>query len=135
MHFEVVETKVCLRCNQVRTCRLKPVYSLCGTDGIDRVNCWQNCWECSAINVCPLCTFFCTKCRGQTCKVCADEHKYKPIYEVHTCKTCSREKRLALYQNVCGFTEGEPYWICIETDGTFECIECHNKRLDESDQQ
>jgi hypothetical protein len=119
------ETKTCAECKLEITDRVMPEFSICGSDGLDRVNCWQKCWDCE-LSICKNCTMRHNKCRGTYCKNCFKNHKYIPKEKTQECPNCKETQTLIIYENVCGFDwiPGKLYWI--EENGVSLCQTCYD---------
>ncbi len=128
-HFfqkKMQETKMCGKCKLEITDRVMPEFSMCGSDGLDRVNCWRKCWECG-LDICQHCTIRHGKCRGTYCEDCFKNHSYVAKEKTQKCPNCEKIQTLFVYQNVCGFNwdSDKMYWI--ELNGVELCESCYNK--------
>lgn len=115
----------CSKCNLKKTERIMPASGICGTDGLDRINCWQECWECKALPICPKCIHRCKNCTGTYCQLCIQTHPYKPEFVDATCKQCKKRMTLETLRNVCGFEfkDDQNYWHNYKED-EFVCEIC-----------
>ncbi len=120
-----MKVQMCSLCHKVKTFKLMPSSSFCGCDNIDRINCWQKCWSCQSIPICPDCIVRCSNCTGVFCDKCFTLHHYIPTFIRETCSKCCQEMNLETSPNVCGFNAYSEtnYWVVFESN-TFTCMNC-----------
>lgn len=125
-----MDSRECAKCKKVLTQRVMPKHSFCGSDGLDRVNCWLKCYECKVDPVCPQCMSHCKKCHNPYCKdSCISNHRYVENFIEARCNSCERMMTLETSPNVCGFKfkEKKNYWINF-TQERYQCLECYDKK-------
>ena len=109
MFRNMAETKkieeFCTRCFKTQVLNIKAKSYLYGSDGLDRMNCWNNCWICKRKNVCVNCSCTCSKCGHVYCKYdCFIEHRYKDIILEKICPICNINKKNIIAEvDACGF--------------------------------
>lgn len=117
------ETKLCDQCNVITTDKVMDKGSICGSDGMDRVNCWQECWgPCNEKSICKKCIVRCSRCTGTYCNKCIKTHSYTAELKESTCIICKKTQKLFTSPNICGFNweEDKLYWNIIENNDVCE---------------
>jgi hypothetical protein len=126
------ETKICAGCKLEITDKVMPTFSICGSDNINRTQCWQKCWDCQ-LAICQNCTIRHNKCRGTFCSNCFQNHKYVEMEKTQECVGCKETKTLVVYDNVCGFkwSTEKLHWIEDEENGVELCESCYDQQIKE----
>ena len=117
--------QMCTSCCDLKTLKLMAPFSFCGSDEIDRINCWQKCWDCQSLLICLQCIVRCDNCCGTYCANCFKKHPYVATFIQETCSKCTKSMNLETSPNVCGF-DADPntnYWSIFDSK-QFLCMDC-----------